>query len=96
MSLDKALREKRGLILALAAKHGARDIRVFGSAVRGESGPASDIDLLVDMEEGRTFLDLVAFWQDLEELLGCPVDLLTVGGINPYIEERIYSEALPL
>jgi predicted nucleotidyltransferase len=96
MGVSKAVRDQRGAILALAAKYGARNVRVFGSAARGEAGPASDIDLLVDMEEGRTFLDLVAFWQDLEELLGCRVDVLTDGGISPYLEEQIYSEAVPL
>ena len=54
------------------------------------------MDLLVDMEKGRNLLDLVGFWQDLEELLGCRVDVITDGGISPYLQERIYAEALPL
>ena len=90
------LRKNRDLILALAAKHGACNIRVFGSTAGGEGDPSSDIDLLVNMEEGRSFLDLVAFWQDLEELLCCKVDVITDGGINPHLEERIYLEAVPL
>lgn len=80
----------------LAHRYGARNIRVFGSVARGEAGPQSDLDLLVDMEAGRSLLDLVAFWQDLEELLGRRVDILTDGGISPYLKDRIYSEAIPL
>jgi len=57
----------------------------FGSTARGEAGPASDVDLLVEMEQGRTLLDLVGFWQDVEELLGCRVDVITDGGISPQV-----------
>ena len=96
MSTKELLEQRRNEILTLAARHGARDIRVFGSVARGESGPASDVDFLVDMEEGRNLLDLVGFWQDLEELLGCRVDVITDGGISPYLRERIYTEAIPL
>ena len=80
----------------LAGKYGAKNLRISGSTVRGEGGPASDVDLLVDMEEGRNLLDLVGFWQDLEELLGCRVDVISEGGISPYLRERVYAEALPL
>ena len=96
MSTKELLEQRRNEILTLAARHGARDIRVFGSVARGEGGPASDVDFLVDMEEGRNLLDLVGFWQDLEELLGCRVDVITDGGISPYLRERIYTEAIPL
>ncbi len=54
------------------------------------------MDILVDMEEGRSLLDLVGLWQDLEELLKCRVDVLTDGGISPYLKDRIYAEAIPL
>ena len=90
------LREKRGEILNLASRHGARNVRLFGSAVRGDFRSESDLDFLVDMESGRSLLDLVGFWQDLEELLGCPVDVITDGGVSPYLRERIYAEAVPL
>lgn len=87
---------KRNEILVLAAVHGCRDVRVFGSWARGTAQPDSDVDLLVDVEPGRSMLDIVALWDDLTALLGCPVDLVTDGGISPYLRERIYAEARPL
>ena len=96
MGVKELLELRRKEILDLADRHGATNIRVFGSAARGEAGPASDVDLLVEMEKGRNLLDLVGFWQDVEELLGCRVDVITDGGISPYLRGRIYAEALPL
>ena len=96
MGLKELLESKRNEILDLARTHGVKNLRIFGSTVRGEAGPASDVDLLVDMEEGRNLLDLAGFWQDLEELLGRRVDVITDGGISPYLRERIYAEAVPL
>jgi hypothetical protein len=96
MGIKELLESRRNEIMDLAGKYGAKNLRIFGSTVRGEAGPASDVDLLVDMEEGRNLLDLVGFWQDLEELLGCRVDVITDGGISPYLRERIYAEAVPL
>ena len=90
------LRERRQEIVRCAADRGARNIRVFGSAARGEAGAGSDIDLLVEMEPGRSLLDLVGLWQDLEELLGREVDVLSDGGVSPHLKERIYAEATPL
>jgi hypothetical protein len=69
---------------------------VFGSTVRGESDTSSDVDLLVEMEPGRSLLDLVGLWQDLEELLGTHVDVLSDGGVSPHLRERIYAEAISL
>jgi len=96
MNIAELLREKREEILALAAKHGARTVRVFGSAARGEMTQDSDIDLLVEMEEGRSLLDHVALWQDLEDLLGCEVDVVSEGGLHWYIRERVLEDAVPL
>jgi len=96
MGMKELLESRRNEILGLAVGYGAKNIRVFGSAARGEGGTASDVDLLVDMEKGRNLLDLVGFWQDLEELLGCRVDVITDGGISPYLRDRIYAEAIPL
>ena len=96
MSPKNLVEAKREQILTLAAQHGARNVRLFGSAARGDAGPASDVDLLVDMEQGRSLLDLVGFWQDVEALLGCHVDVITDGGVSPYLRDRIYSEAIPL
>ena len=96
MNIAELLREKREEILALAAKHGARTVRVFGSAARGEMTQDSDIDFLVEMEEGRSLLDHVALWQDLEDLLGCEVDVVSEGGLHWYIRERVLEDAVPL
>ncbi len=82
--------------MGYAATHGARNVRVFGSVVRGDADAASDVDLLVEMEPGRSLLDLVGLWQDLEDLLGTHVDVLSDGGVSPHLLERIYGEAVPL
>ena len=95
--MDEKFRKRwRAEILRLAEKYGARNVRVFGSVARGDSAEASDLDLLVEMERGRSYLDLVGFWQELEERLGAPVDVVTDGGINPHLREAIYREAVPL
>lgn len=92
----QTLRAQRPQILGCAADHGARNVRMFGSVVRGEANASSDVDLLVEMEPGRGLLDLVGLWQDLEDLLGVHVDVLSDGGVSPYLHERIYAEAVPL
>ena len=96
MTLQELVNSNRSDILRLAAQHGAREVRIFGSLARGESGPDSDLDLLVRMDAGRSYLDLVALWQDLEELLGRNVDVISDGGVSPYLRDRILSEAIPL
>lgn len=90
------LASNREAILRLAGAHGAKNVRIFGSAARGETGLESDVDLLVSMEPGRSLLDLVAFWQDAQELLGCRVDVISDGGVSPHLRDRIYAEAVPL
>jgi uncharacterized protein len=90
------LRARRDEILEHAAAHGARSVRVFGSVASGEGDATSDVDLLVEMEPGRSLLDFVGLWQDLEELLGTTVDLLSDGGLSPHLRERIYAEAVAL
>jgi predicted nucleotidyltransferase len=92
----QGLQTHRPTILRIATRHGARNVRVFGSIVRGDAGPNSDIDLLVELEPGRTLLDVIALEQDLEELLGRPVEVLTDGGLSPYLQERILAEAAAL
>jgi predicted nucleotidyltransferase len=87
---------KRDEILRLAARHGASDIRVFGSVARGESDANSDIDLLVTLEPGRSLLDLGGLLMELRDLLGCNVDLVTERGLRPHIRDRVLSEAVPL
>ncbi|MCH7702171.1 MAG: nucleotidyltransferase family protein [Planctomycetes bacterium] len=90
------VRKNRDRIVSIAARHGARNVRVFGSALRGDARVDSDIDLLVDLEPGRSLLDHVGLWQDLEELLGRRVDVVVEGGISPHLEQRILAEARPL
>ncbi len=90
------LTSSREEILRLAAAHGARNVRVFGSAAHGTATATSDVDLLVEMEAGRSQLDLIALWQDLENLLGQKVDLVTDGGLSPYLRDQIEAEARPL
>ncbi|MGH2904415.1 MAG: nucleotidyltransferase family protein [Solirubrobacteraceae bacterium] len=92
----RRLRARRHEILGCAAAHGARNVRVFGSVVRGESGALSDVDLLVEMEPGRSLIDLVGLWQDLEDMLGTHVDVLSDGGVSQHLRERIYAEAVSL
>ena len=92
----EALRSHRRAILEAAARHGTRNVRVFGSTVRGDAGPKSDVDFLVDVEPGRSLLDVIALEQDLEELLGRRVEVLTDGGLNPYLQDRILTEAQAL
>ncbi len=96
MGVDELLKEKRSEILRIAAEHGAYNVRVFGSVGRGEAGPGSDIDILVAIEKGRSLLDFIGFWQDLEDLLGRKMDVISKGGVSPYLRDRILSEAVPL
>jgi uncharacterized protein len=86
----------RGQILAVAARHGASNVRVFGSVARGEADAASDIDFLVDFEPGRSLLDLAALLVDLEDLLGHPVDVVTEPGLKARIRQRVLAEAVPV
>ena len=83
-------------ILRVANLHGALTVRVFGSRARGDSRPDSDLDLLVTMEPRRSLLDLVAIKQDLQDLLHYPVDVVTEGGLSPYLRDRVLAEARPL
>jgi len=96
MGLSKLLEEKRSDIMRIAARYGARDIRIFGSAARGQLRPGSDIDVLVSLDPGRTLLDLVAIKQDLEDLLGREIHVVTEAAISPYIRERALKEAVSL
>lgn len=96
MSLEELLQAKREDILRTASKYGAYNVRVFGSVARGEADSESDIDLLVNMEPGRSLLDLSGLLIDLEELLGCNVDVVTEKGLRDRIRERILREAVTL
>ncbi|BBL68236.1 nucleotidyltransferase family protein [Methanoculleus chikugoensis] len=96
MSLHAELLERREEILAVAARHGARTVRIFGSVARDEETPESDLDLLVEFEPGRSLLDHIVLAQDLEDLLGREVDVVTEGGLHWYVRDRISPEAVPL
>jgi len=90
------LREKRSEILAICAKHGAKNVRVFGSTARGEADEQSDIDFLVDLESGRTLLDFGGLQYDLEQYLLIPVDVATESMLKSRIKERVLKEAVEL
>ena len=96
MSELEQLRKKRDQVLAMAASHGATNVRVFGSVATGLETEQSDIDLLVSLEAGRNLFDLCRLYDALEELLDRPVDIVVDGGISPLLEDRILREAVPL
>lgn len=87
------VREHRKEILRLAREHGARNVRLFGSAARGEDRAESDLDLLVDMEDGRSLVDHVALKQDLEDLLEREIDVVTERSLHPRLRDRVLREA---
>jgi predicted nucleotidyltransferase len=90
------VRDHADAIREVAASHGAGNVRLFGSRLRGEAGPDSDLDLLVDFEPGRSLFDLIDLKQELEERLGCAVDVVTERALNPHLSRRILEEAVPL
>jgi predicted nucleotidyltransferase len=96
MPLTELLQEKREDILRVASKRGASNVRVFGSVARGEADSKSDIDLLVDLDPGRSLFDLGGLLMDLQDLLGHKVDIVTERGLRERIRERVLKEAIPL
>ena len=95
MTFDE-LKSRREAIAMIARRYGARDIRVFGSVVRGEADSASDIDFLVELEPGRSLLDLGGLLMDLQDYLQCRVDVMTPATLKPRIRARVLREAMPL
>jgi predicted nucleotidyltransferase len=95
MTINEIL-AKREEIVRIAAKHGAYNVRIFGSTARGEADAESDIDILVDLEPSRSLLDHAALLLDLQQLLGCEVDVVTTRGLRERIRERVLQEAIPL
>ncbi len=85
-----------GQLWEVARRQGVLRLRVFGSWARGDAGPDSDLDLLVNVEPGTSLFDMIGLQQDLEDLVGSKVDVLTEDGISPYVKERILAEARPL
>lgn len=92
----RELRRHRRRLLDAAQARGVRRVRVFGSLARGEEAPASDVDLLVDLEPGRTLLDLAGFRRDAQEILQIPVDLATPDMLKERIRAEVETEAVPL
>ena len=83
-------------IREVAERYGATRVRVFGSFARGDNRPGSDLDLLIELQPGRSLLDLVAIKQDLEDLLGLRVDVVTERSISPYMRDAVFKEAVAL
>jgi len=96
MNLEEKTNRNRDKILALASKHGAYNVRIFGSVARKEADAQSDIDFLVDMEVGRSLFDMGGLLLELQDLLGCPVDIVTEKGLRAKIRDRVLKEAVPL
>ena len=90
------VKRRREEILCVAARHGARNVRVFGSTARAEADDRSDVDFLVEMEPGRSLLDMGGLLMDLQELLGCKVDVVSDKGLRARIRGRVVGEAVPL
>ena len=93
MKISEIIHNKREDIIRLSARHGARNIRIFGSVLRGEERMDSDIDILVELEKGRSLLDISGLSLDLQQLLGRKVDVLTEKSLHWYIRDRIVKEA---
>jgi predicted nucleotidyltransferase len=96
MTLRELIEEKREDIVSIAARHGAKNVRMFGSAVRGDERPDSDVDLLVDVEATTSSWFPAGLILDLEEVLGRPVEVVTERGLDPLIKKHVLREAVPL
>lgn len=96
MSQLQVIQQKRKDILAIARAHGLLNVRIFGSVARGEDTLNSDIDFLVDLEKGRSMFDLGGALVQLQEILGCKVDIVTERGLHWYLRDKVLKEALPL
>lgn len=96
MSDVSPLGPARAAVLRIARQFGARSVRLFGSLARGEADAASDVDILVELEPGRSLLDLGGMQFELEALLGRHVDVVTERGLRPRIRDRVLREAVPL
>jgi len=96
VSLQELRHDRRVAIVELARRHGARNIRVYGSVARGQATDDSDLDLLVEWEPDRSLLDVVGLKQDLEDLLGVTVDIGSERGLHWLIRDEVLREAVPL
>jgi hypothetical protein len=96
MTVEQRLQEKRDEILGITARHGAFNVRIFGSVAHGEADEHSDLDFLVELERGRSLLDLGGLQYELEAALGCRVDVVTERGLKARIREQVVRQAAPL
>jgi predicted nucleotidyltransferase len=96
VDIAESLKTKRQQVLQIASQHGAYHVRVFGSVARGEARHDSDIDFLVEMEPGRSLLDMGGLVMELQQLLGHSVDVVTERGLKSRIRARVLAEAIPL
>jgi uncharacterized protein len=96
MTRRALVQSRRREILQIAREHGALSVKLFGSAARGDEIESSDIDLVVELEPGRTLLDLGGLQADLDRLLNCQVDVVTARGLRERIRARVLAEAVPL
>jgi predicted nucleotidyltransferase len=96
MGLREALQAKRAEILRIAAKHGAYNVRVFGSVARNEDTEKSDVDFLIDMEQDRSLLDMGGLLADLEDLLGRKVEIAEANFLHWYIRDKVLGEAVAI
>jgi uncharacterized protein len=96
MNANQLLQSKRQEIMQIAMRHGAYNVRVFGSVARGEARPDSDVDFLVNLEANRSLLDLARMLRELQALLNCPVDVVTEAGLRPRIRSQVLKDARPL
>lgn len=96
MTTRELLHEKRDEILALAEKHKAYNVRVFGSVVRGEDTAESDVDFVVAFHDGASLFDIIGLKQDLEDLLGREVDVVEDMAVHWFIKDRVIEEAQPV
>lgn len=87
---------QRDVILRVAARYGASNVRLFGSVAQGTASASSDLDLLVTLEERRSLIDRIALQQDLEDQLGCRVDVVNERALDPTIRDGVLAEARPL
>jgi len=96
MSALNDIRGRRKEILRIAARHGAHNVRLFGSVVRGEAAADSDVDFLVRLDDDRSLIDHIALIRELEDLIGCRVDVVTEDALHRVIRARVLAEGVPL
>ena len=96
MTVGESFRRKKSAVQKIARTYGAKHVRLFGSVARGDDTESSDLDLLVDMKKSSTLLDIIAIKQDVEDLLGVDVHVVTESSLSPYIRKDILKEAVDL